>query len=139
LATIVAIDYGKRRLGIAASDPSGILAYPAGVIRRRSLERDLATLTARLRDLEANRIIVGWPLNMDGTVGNAARAVEQFAQHLRRATGLDVELHDERLSTWEAEVRLKDATTGGRRRCDLDAAAAVVILESWFEARRYSR
>lgn len=134
--TIVAIDYGKRHLGIAASDPSGLLVYPAGVIQRRSLERDLASLTARLRELEANRIILGWPLKMDGSVGDAARAVEQFAQHLRGATGLDVELHDERLSTWEAEVRLKNLPTHRRRGHAVDAAAAVIILERWLETQR---
>ena len=136
---IAAIDYGKRRLGMAASDPSGILVYTAGVIRRRSLERDLATLAVRLRELEATQVVVGWPLNMDGSVGNAARAAEQFAQHLRTATGLEVELHDERLSTWEAEMRLRDLPPGARRTHEVDAAAAVIILESWLAAQCYSR
>ena len=134
---IIAIDYGKRRLGIAATDPSGIVAYPAGVIERRSLKRDLAALNARLKELEASRVIVGLPLNMDGTAGPAARAVEQFAQHLRDATGLEVELHDERLSTFEAAERLKTVWKRGRRRVMVDAVAAVVVLESWLEAQRY--
>src|SRR5437868_8916867 len=94
LMTIAAIDYGKRRLGIAATDPSGILVYPAGVILRRSLERDLTILAARLEELEVSRVVVGWPLNMDGSVGTAAYAAEQFAQHVSEATGLAVELHD---------------------------------------------
>lgn len=136
---IAAIDFGKRRLGVAASDPSGIMAYPAGVIQRRSLKRDLAALNARLRELEANRVIVGLPLNMDGTAGPAARAAEQFAQHLRDATGLEVELHDERLSTFEAAERLKTASKRDRSRAMIDAVAAVVILESWLEAQRYPR
>ena len=136
---IAAIDFGRRRLGIAAADPSGIVAYPAGVIQRRSLKRDLAALSARLKELEASRIIVGLPLNMDGTAGPAARATEQFAQHLRDATGLEVELHDERLSTFEAAERLKIASKRGRRRVMVDAVAAVVILESWLEAQHYPR
>src|SRR5690349_19361020 len=130
---IAAIDYGKRRLGIAAGESSGIAAYPVGVIERRSLKRDLAVLSERLRELEAKRVIVGLPLNMDGTAGPAARAAEQFARHLREATGLEVELHDERLSTFEAEERLKAATKRGRRRTMVDAVAAVVILEGWLE------
>ena len=134
--TIAAIDYGKRRLGIAASDPLGILVYPAGVIQRRSLKYDLAALSERLRELEAGRVIVGLPLNMDGSVGEAARAAEQFARHVRDATGLELELHDERLSTWEAEMRLKTGPKHNRRRVAVDAAAAVIILESWFQARR---
>jgi len=136
---IAAIDFGRRRLGIAAADPYGIVAYPAGVIQRHSLKRDLAALSARLKELEASRIIVGLPLNMDGTAGPAARAAEQFAQHLRAATGLEVELHDERLSTFEAEERLKTTSKRGRRRAMVDAVAAVVILESWLEAQRYPR
>jgi putative pre-16S rRNA nuclease len=134
--TIAAIDYGKRRLGIAASDTLGILMYPAGVIRRRSLKYDLAALSERLRELEASRVIVGLPLNMDGSVGEAARAAEQFARHLREATRLEVELYDERLSTWEAQMRLKTGPRHRRRSVAVDAAAAVIILESWFQARR---
>jgi putative holliday junction resolvase len=133
---IAAIDYGRRRLGIAAGESSGIVAYPVGVIQRRSLKRDLAALNERLREMEARRVIVGLPLNMDGTTGPAARAAEQFAGHLRDMTGLEVELHDERLSTFEAEERLKAASKHGRRRAMVDAVAAVVILESWLEAHR---
>jgi putative Holliday junction resolvase len=133
---IAAIDYGKRRLGIAAYESSGIVAYPVGVIQRRSLKRDLAALSERLRELEAKRVIVGLPLNMDGTAGPAARAAEQFARHLRETTGLEVELHDERLSTFEAGERLKAASKRGRRRAMVDAVAAVVILEGWLEAQR---
>jgi putative holliday junction resolvase len=136
--TIAAIDYGKRRFGIAASDSSGIVVYPVGVIERHSLKRDLAALSARLSELAASRIIVGLPLNMDGTAGPAARAAEQFAQRLRDATGLDVELYDERLSTFEADERVKTANRG-RRRAGVDAVAAAVILEGWLEARRYAR
>jgi putative holliday junction resolvase len=136
---IAAIDYGKRRLGIAAADSSGALAYPVEVIQRRSLTRDLSALSDRLRELKAGRVIVGLPLNMDGTSGPAARAAEQFAQLLREATGLEVELHDERLSTFEAEDRLKGTPKRSRRRAILDAVAAVVILESWLEAQRSAR
>ena len=132
---IVAIDYGKRRLGLAAADFAASLAFPAGVIARRSLERDLATLQRRLKELEANRVIVGFPLNMDGTAGPAARAAERFAQDLRNATGLPVELQDERLSTVEAGDRLKSTSPRGRRRVMLDEMAALVILESWLQAQ----
>ena len=128
--TIAAIDYGTRRLGLAATDTAGLLVYPAGVIERHSLKRDLAILSKRLNELEATRVIVGLPLNMDGSTGPAARAAVLFAQHLREATDLEVELYDERLTTFEAQERLK---TGWRRRRGTppDAAAAVVILESW--------
>lgn len=136
--TIAAIDYGKRRLGIAAANSLG-MAYPVGVIQRRSLKRDLTILSARLSELEATRVIVGLPLNMDGTAGPAARTAEQFARHLRDITGLEVDLYDERLSTFEAKQRLKGATRRNRPHAMVDAVAAVVILESWLEAQRYKR
>jgi|SRR6516164_7128148 putative Holliday junction resolvase len=137
--TIAAIDYGQRRLGIAAADPMRILAYPAGVIQRHSLKRDLTILSARLRELEVSRVIVGLPLNMDGSAGDTARAAAKFAQHLRDATGLEVELHDERLSTFEANERLKKTSQRGRRDSMVDAVAAVLILESWLDAQRNPR
>ena len=137
--TIAAIDYGKRRLGIAATDPSGLVAYPVGVIQRHSLKGDLAILSARLGELEANRVVVGLPLNMDGTSGPAAHAAEHFAQHLRDATGLNVELHDERLSTFEAKQRLRVQSQRRRRGAMVDALAAVVILESWLNAQQSPR
>jgi putative holliday junction resolvase len=137
--TIAAIDYGQRRIGIAAADAGGELVYPVGVVQRSLLRRDLAVLSSRLRELEVSRVIVGLPLNMDGTPGPAARAAGQFAQHLRDATGLEVELYDERLSTFEAEERLKMASRQSLRRAPRDAIAAMVILESWLDAQRHPR
>jgi putative holliday junction resolvase len=137
--TIAAIDYGQRRLGIAACDTAGLVVYPAGTILRRSLRHDLAALSARLRELEANLVIVGLPLNMDGTAGPAALAAEQFAQRVREATRLEVELYDERLSTFEAQERLKSVSKHGRRGAPIDAVAAAVILESWLATQRNGR
>ena len=108
-----------------------MLAYPVETIERNSLKRDIDKLKARLTELEATRVIVGLPLNMDGSTGPAARAAERFARDLAEATGLPVELQDERLSTFEAEERLKTTVSGRGRRQSVDAIAAVVILESW--------
>jgi putative holliday junction resolvase len=132
--TTAAIDYGKRRLGIAAVDPLGIVVYPVGTIERTSLERDLAMLSARLKQLEVTQVIVGLPLNMDGSAGPIAHAAEKFAQQLRDATGLPVELFDERLSSFEARERLKSISQKYRRDDALDAVAATVILESWLRS-----
>jgi putative holliday junction resolvase len=127
--TIAAIDYGKKRLGIAAADPAGIVVYPVTTIERTSLNRDLDKIKECLSQLEVSKIIVGYPLNMDGSAGPAAHAAETFAAHLREALRLPVELYDERLSTFEAEERLKPI--GRRRKALVDAVAATVILESW--------
>jgi putative holliday junction resolvase len=134
--TIAAIDYGKRRLGIAASDASGTVAYPVAVIERSSLKRDLTILSARLRELEATLVIVGLPLNMNGTIGPAALKARRFAEMLQNLTGLAVELYDERLSTFEAEQRLKPVSKHSRHTARVDAVAAAVILESWLAAQK---
>lgn len=133
--TIVAIDYGKRRLGIAAGDLSTKVAHPIEVIERRSLKHDLIALRTRLNQLRATLVVVGLPLNMDGTVGPAALAAQRFAQVVHEATGLEVLLYDERLSTFEARERLKTPSRRSRRAV-VDALAAAVILESWFEGTR---
>jgi putative Holliday junction resolvase len=134
--TIAAIDYGKRRLGLAAADPSGTIVFPAGVITRSSLKRDLEVIGVRLKELEATQVVIGLPLNMDGTVGTMARGAETFAHHLRESCGLAVELFDERLSTFEARERVKEIATARRRHSRVDDIAAVVILESWLRRRR---
>ena len=134
--TIAAIDYGRVRLGVAAADDAGLLVYPVETIARRSLKHDLERLKIKLHQLEVTKVIVGLPLNMDGSFGPAARAAETFAKHLREATGLPVELHDERLSTFEAGERLKASSSRRAAKAGLDAAAAMVILESWLHKQK---
>ena len=136
--TIAGIDFGNRRIGLAISNPDQLSAYPVETIERgRSLEADLATLRARLTALEVRRVVVGLPLNMDGTVGPQARAAQVFAHRLEEATGIPVELCDERLSSFEAEERLKGIPVRrNRRKLAIDAVAASVILESWLRSQK---
>jgi putative Holliday junction resolvase len=135
---IAGIDFGNRRIGLAISNPDQLSAYPVETIERgRSLEADLATLRARLTALEVRRVVVGLPLNMDGTVGPQARAAQVFAHRLEEATGIPVELCDERLSSFEAEERLKGLPVRrNRRKLAIDAVAASVILESWLRSQK---
>jgi len=134
---IAALDIGKRRIGIAIADDDGLAVHPLGALERRSLVRDLAMIRERLAEFEVTHVVVGLPLNMDGSAGPAARAAEAFANRLREATGLPVDLFDERLTSFEAEERLKQLS--GRRARDkgtIDAVAASIILEGWFNHRR---
>jgi putative Holliday junction resolvase len=138
---IAALDFGKRWIGIAAADSEETVVYPVETIERRSLKHDLEVICARLAELGVNNLIVGLPLNMDGTIGPQARAAQTFAECLREMTGLPVELYDERLSSFEAKERLKDANrkkNKKRKKRIIDAIAASVILESWLQ-RRNSR
>jgi len=136
---IAALDLGKHRIGIAIADDAGLAVHPIGALERRSVVRDLESVRARLVEFEVALVVVGLPLNMDGSAGPAARTATAFAARLREASGLPVELYDERLTSFEAEERLKELS--GRRARDkgtIDAVAASVILESWLNNRRAS-
>jgi putative Holliday junction resolvase len=135
---VAGIDFGNRRIGLALSHPDQLSAYPVETIERgRSLAIDLATLRTRLTALEVRRVVVGLPLNMDGTVGPQARAAQVFARRLEEATGIPVELCDERLSSFEAEERMKGLPVrSNRRKLAIDAVAASVILETWLRSQK---
>jgi len=144
---IAALDLGKRRIGIAIADNEGLAVSPIGAFERRSLIRDLELIRARLVEFDVSLVVVGMPLNMDGTIGPAARAAEAFADHLRESSGLPVDLFDERLTSFEAEERLQEMS--GRRKRNkghrlrekgkIDAVAASIILEGWLTQRRSVR
>lgn len=128
--TIASLDFGKRRIGLALAYGEDGAVIPVEVIERNSPARDLARIVGRLAELEVSRVIVGLPLNMDGTEGHQARAAARFADQLRGASGIVVELFDERLTSFEARERLRE--TGARRpRGGIDAIAAAIILEGW--------
>jgi putative holliday junction resolvase len=108
-----------------------------GIMERRSLKNDLDAIRSRLADRDVSLIVVGLPLNMDGTEGPSARAARAFAEHLGSATGLPVEMFDERLTSVEAEERMREASASRAvKKTARDAVAAAVILEGWLESRR---
>jgi putative Holliday junction resolvase len=134
---IAALDLGKRRIGIAIADDDGLAVSPIGALERRSLIRDLESIRARLAEFEVSQVIVGLPLNMDGSAGPAARIAETFAHQLRESCGLPVDLFDERLTSFEAEERLRELSgTHARDKGRIDAVAASIILEGWLRQRR---
>ncbi|HYB91607.1 MAG TPA: Holliday junction resolvase RuvX [Candidatus Binataceae bacterium] len=130
----MAVDLGKRRIGLAISEGAG--AYPLGTFERRSLSRDLREIATRLESRGVCRLVVGLPLNMDGSEGPAARSARAFAGKLGAALALPVDLFDERLTSIEAEHRLAGSVPAGRKRAAIDAVAAAIILEGWLEAHR---
>jgi putative holliday junction resolvase len=134
---IAALDFGRRWIGIAVTDGIGLGVYSVETIERRSLRRDLELICARLAELEVTLVVVGLPLNMDGTAGPQAHAAEAFACQLRTVSGLAVELFDERLTSFEAEERMKAIPFRRKHRNShaIDAVAACVILEGWLQSR----
>jgi putative Holliday junction resolvase len=132
---IAALDLGRRRIGIAVTDAAAMGAHPVGIIERRALKVDLDAIATMLRDRDVSTIVVGLPLNMDGSEGAAAHSARKFAEQLREALAIDVEMFDERLTSFEARERLAGMPARkGSRKTGLDALAAVVILEGWMQA-----
>jgi putative Holliday junction resolvase len=131
------LDPGTKRIGVAVSDLSGSIASPLLVVARsRSADHDLAEIARIARDEEADVIVVGLPLNMDGTAGPSARAATGFARRLATVVEVPVELHDERLTTVTADRSMLDAGLDAvQRRQRVDKVAAAIMLQSWLDAR----
>lgn len=137
--TVLALDLGERRIGVAVSDELGITARPLSVIERTSRATDIARIGDLARRRSVQTIVVGLPLNMDGSAGPAARRVKRFVGRLRRQLGLEVQVWDERLTTAEAERALIAAgERRARRRQVRDGVAAALILQSYLDAQQRS-
>jgi putative Holliday junction resolvase len=135
---VLALDYGTKRIGMAVSDPDGQFAFPAGEIDRRDEPRDLEALRQVALERGAVRLLVGLPLHMSGRAGPEAEAARSFAAKVSEATGLPVELLDERWTSQEAERALREVQPRRRKRetARLDAAAAAILLRTWLERER---
>jgi putative Holliday junction resolvase len=134
---ILALDYGERRIGVALSDPLRVMASALFTLTRESQSRDLAALRAVVEEHEVRRIVVGLPLAMDGTRTPMTEKAEQFAAKVGRSTGLPVDTWDERLTTAQATRTLIEADVRrARRREVVDQVAAVILLQSYLDARQ---
>jgi putative Holliday junction resolvase len=129
---LLALDVSKRAIGVAGADAGWRLATPLVTIRRRRWAEDLERLETMIHERAAGVLVLGWPLNMDGSEGPRCQAVRAFADRLDRALGLPILLWDERLTTFAAEEAAECAGLRGRRRADmLDALAAAAILQDF--------
>jgi len=128
------VDVGKARIGLALADDVLRTARPLRTVARRADAAPLADIGETAREFEVTQLVVGLPLNMDGTEGPAARHARGFAAKLAAALGLPAALQDERLSTFEAERRLRERGVSGKDvRAQVDAEAAAVILQEWLD------
>lgn len=133
---MLGLDLGRATIGLALADEVLRAARPLHTVRRTKEADDLAALAQVVEEYEVTRFVLGLPLNMDGTEGPAARLSRAFAEKLRARFGLPVELFDERLSTFEAEDRLRAQGFSAKdRRSRIDAEAAAVILQGWLDRR----
>lgn len=137
-AGLVALDVSRRAIGVAGADPSWRLATPIGTIHRPGRwADDVAALRKVIAEREATALVIGWPLNMDGSEGPRCQSVRAFAINLDAALGLPMLLWDERLTTFAAQAAQTEAEARRRDRKStqtLDALAAATILQDALDA-----
>jgi putative Holliday junction resolvase len=125
---VLALDYGSARCGIAVSDPSGTLATPLEPVLRPGTRKGLARVAALVRELDAERVVVGLPVSLRGSDSAQTRETRSFADRLRAMVDVPVELYDERFTTALAQQAGGEAA--------LDSRAAAVLLDEWLNVRR---
>jgi len=131
------LDVGDRRIGMAVSDETGTVAQGRGVYTRQGEEEDLSYFVELCRREQVEKIVVGLPLNMDGSEGKQAKRARAFGAALARQTGLPVEFLDERLTTVEADRVLTQAGLREKKRRKVrDELSAILILQAWLDSRR---
>ncbi len=131
---VLGLDVGDRRIGVAVSDPLGIIAQGVTVIERKTLDEDLKAIKDIIAQYGAESVVVGMPINMDGTRGKSADKVTEFVGALGSSAGIPVATYDERLSTKESEKFLISSDVSRRKRKSvIDKIAAQLILESYLE------
>lgn len=134
---IMAVDYGDARTGLAVCDRTETLASPVGIIQEKSMAKAAEKIVYASREFEVGMVVIGLPVNMDGTEGARAKKSRKLGAILEGILDIPVEYWDERNTTKIAEVLLTDAGTFGKKRKEeLDAVAATVILESYLAYRR---
>jgi putative Holliday junction resolvase len=129
---VLAVDLGTKNIGTAISDELGISVRPVETMRRAGLRHDLARLKSLVEDLGAQAVVVGLPLRMDGTIGDAAHRALEFAARLRAEIGVEVYTEDERLTSYEADrIMIGRGLKRKQRRARSDEMAAAIILRDF--------
>ncbi len=135
----MAIDYGSKAIGLAISDELRLIVRPLTTIRRRRQSRNqiIAQIKAQVEEYEIAEIVIGLPIRMDGTIGDAAAQVNAFIVELRKAVSIPVSAQDERLTSREAEEMMREAGLDRQQRKEKsDEYAAAIILREYLESHR---
>lgn len=144
---ILAIDYGRARIGLAIAEAQHGLAQPLTTLERVNRNEDMRRLRELVRDHSVKLVVVGLPLRLDGTRGEMAEETERFAQRIRKQIGVAVEMADERLTSWEAERQLEEQfgrrskvsdSTGKKKAAEkfsVDSMAAAILLRDYMARR----
>lgn len=136
MARILGIDYGSKRVGLAISDELGIIAFPLSVIENISPRRVAEAICKIASERQAEALVLGLPVSMNGTKGPAVENVEKFAEALKKHVNIPIKFWDERLSTKIAErAMIEGGMTRAHRRECIDKATAQIILQSYLDAQ----
>jgi len=140
----IGLDVGERRVGVAISDPTGIIARPLQALPRTSLEDDLEAIAALVAEHEVGLVVVGRPLSLDGSEGPQARRVNRYTKELTERLPVPVTTWDERFSTVMADdilrqTRKEKAKRRARANGEIDAIAAAVILQNYLDSQEFER
>lgn len=134
---ILGVDFGDTRTGVAMSDISGFLASGVGTVKSTSFLKTAEEVAKIAKEKDAGLIVLGHPINMNGTLGPRSEKAQAFGKHLEELTGLPVVLFDERLSTANAHVMLNITNTRGQKRKSIiDEMSACLILQSYLDSKR---
>lgn len=134
---IMAVDFGEARTGLAVCDRTEFLASPVGVLEERNFSACIQKVAYAVREYDVKEVVVGFPKNMNGSVGPKAEKCQLFAEELAKQIEVPVKLWDERRTTITAHNILNETNTRGKKRKEvIDAVAATVILESYLEFRK---
>lgn len=134
------LDVGKKRIGVAGCDGTGLIATGLTTIERKSFQQDVETLHRIVVERQVTLLVVGLPYNMDGTIGLQAKQVQKLALRLSRALNLPLEYVDERLTSVQAEQLMQAANLSpSRNKALIDRKAAAIILQQWLDERRQNR
>ena len=131
---ILGLDFGTKTIGVAVSDETGLIGQGVGTIKRTNLQQDLRELQKKIERYHVEKIVIGLPKNMDGSLGNSAQLVFDFIEKLKKTFSIQVDTWDERLSTVEAERVLLDADMSrNKRKKVIDKVAATIILQGYLD------
>ena len=133
------LDVGRKRMGVAGCDGTGLIATGLTTIYRTSLAEDIRQLQAIIKEREIEVLVIGLPYTLDGNIGSQAKKIQKFASRIAKILELPVEYVDERLTSVEAEARLKASKKFSTRdKGAIDRQAAAIILQQWLDMRRSS-
>ncbi|MGG6297474.1 Holliday junction resolvase RuvX [Leptolyngbya sp. AN02str] len=137
MVSVLGLDIGRKRIGVAGCDGTGLIATGLMTIERGSFEQDVAQLRKLVAARQVQLLVIGMPYNADGGLGAQAKQTQKLAKRLSTALDLPVEYLDERLTSFQAEqMMIEEGQSPSRQKAVIDRKAAALILQEWLDTRR---